>query len=461
MPQFERLLEKEKRTEWRGKYIEYRKLKDIIKASPQEFLNAFTVSVKRVSSFFEEKTKQLQNDYATLIRASSSSINNNNNNRVPLLIMEDEHFDNVSKEDMRNGLVDLYRETKKLENFGILNYTGCVKILKKYDKITKKELSKQLDLESYVFSPNSKTEHLCGLQKRIEQSFAFKFTNGNRQVARGMLLAKRTDSQWESQDWNVFSLGLRLGVMLLLMVWFFWDCFVDTRSNDVSSKDDWDTKVDRPLLLIKVTGAITLMWWLWCLNVYVWTQSRVHFMYILELQQTGMRTIQYRDIADSAITLTIGFLITLIVYFKVMRGEFFTERISKEVYVYLYCGFVLYHLVRLPKMLWITVYHCLVPVFPNHVRFRDTMMGDLLTSMVKVFVDLVTYVVPGVPLGIVAMLSAVPLLIRLIQNLVLFRVSGERWPYVGEQSARVLLFFYLFYDTHARTHTHSDTSETQ
>ena len=84
--------------------------------------------------------------------------------------------------------------------------------------------------------------------------------------------------------------------------------------------------------------------------------------YILELQQTGMRQIKYRDVADSAINLTIGFLITLIVYFKVMRGEFFTERIPKEVYVYLYCVFVLYHLFRLPKILWTTVYHCLVRV---------------------------------------------------------------------------------------------------
>ena len=164
----------------------------------------------------------------------------------------------------------------------------------------------------------------------------------------------------DKRNRRVFSLGLRLGVMILLSVWFVWDCFVDARSKDASSKDDWDTKIDRPLLLIKVTGATTLMWWLWCLNIYVWTQSRVHFMYILELQQTGMKQIKYRDVADTAITLTIGFMITLIVYFKVMRGEFFTERISKEVYVYLYCAFVLYHLLRLPKILWITVYHCLV-----------------------------------------------------------------------------------------------------
>ena len=60
------------------------------------------------------------------------------------------------------------------------------------------------------------------------------------------------------------------------------------------------------------------------------------------------------------------------------------------------------------------------------------MMGDLLTSLVKVFVDIVTYVGGNdVNLGIVAMLSAVPLLIRLIQNLVLFRYSGQRWPYLG------------------------------
>eukprot|EP00938_MAST-03A_sp_MAST-3A-sp1_P003971 g3971.t1 len=453
MPQFQLLLETERLSEWKEHYVAYKELKDVIKKSPSDFENEFASSVKNVSEFYEIKTDQLQNDFMTLLRASSSGYRRGN--RVPLL-EQDSSFDNVSKHDMRNALVDLYRETKKLENFGILNYTGCVKILKKFDKITKGNLSQRTNLQDFVFAPsNFSQSKLCALQNNIEQSFAFKFTNANREIARGMLLAKRSESRWESQDWRIFSLGLRLGVMILLGVWFIWDCFVDAKSTDASSKDDWDTKIDRPLLLIKVTGATTLMWWLWCLNIYVWTQSRVHFMfvvYILELQQTGMRQIKYRDVADSAINLTIGFLITLIVYFKVMRGEFFTERIPKEVYVYLHCVFVLYHLFRLPKILWTTVYHCLVPIFPSHVRFRDTMMGDLLTSLVKVFVDIVTYVGGNdVNLGIVAMLSAVPLLIRLIQNLVLFRYSGQRWPYLGNAvkyaAAEVVVMFGTFHAT--------------
>ena len=305
MPQFQLLLETERLSEWKEHYVAYKELKDVIKKSPSDFENEFASSVKNVSEFYEIKTDQLQNDFMTLLRASSSGYRRGN--RVPLL-EQDSSFDNVSKHDMRNALVDLYRETKKLENFGILNYTGCVKILKKFDKITKGNLSQRTNLQDFVFAPsNFSQSKLCALQNNIEQSFAFKFTNANREIARGMLLAKRSESRWESQDWyvgllylilkltrkythththththrRIFSLGLRLGVMILLGVWFIWDCFVDAKSTDASSKDDWDTKIDRPLLLIKVTGATTLMWWLWCLNIYVWTQSRVHFMFVL------------------------------------------------------------------------------------------------------------------------------------------------------------------------------------
>ena len=79
-------------------------------------------------------------------------------------------------------------------------------------------------------------------------------------------------------------------------------------------------------------------------------------------------------------------------------------------------------------------------------------MGDLLTSLVKVFVDLVTYIAGNdVNLGIVAMLSAVPLLIRLIQNLVLVRLSGERFPYLSNAlkyaAAEVVVMFGTFHAT--------------
>ena len=131
----------------------YKELKDVIKTSPNDFENAFDSSVKNVSEFYDIKTEQLQNDFMTLLRASSSG-RRRGGNRVPLL-EQDSSFDNVSKHDMRNALVDLYRETKKLENFGILNYTGCVKILKKFDKVTKGNLSQRTNMQGFVFAPSN------------------------------------------------------------------------------------------------------------------------------------------------------------------------------------------------------------------------------------------------------------------------------------------------------------------
>ena len=152
MPQFQLLLETERHSEWKAHYIAYKELKDVIKTRPEDFEVAFSSSTSRVSEFYENKTDQLQNDFMTLLRASSSG--RMRSNRVPLL-EQDSSFDNVSKHDMRNALVDLYRETKKLENFGILNYTGCVKILKKYDKVRNGQLSQQTHLKGFVLNLES------------------------------------------------------------------------------------------------------------------------------------------------------------------------------------------------------------------------------------------------------------------------------------------------------------------
>jgi len=350
------------------------------------------------------------------------------------------------REQFKKALIELYRQSKFLENFGILNYTACKKILKKWDKLAKVEglglLTLPLRPKVLQYSFASPTGEVGSLLKSIEHVFADNFTNQDHIEARVMLLARQTDA-WKKRDWRIFILGGRIGILLLLVCWFIWDCVFDSSETAAQEDGDWDTDRDHPLLLIKVTGCITLMYWLWGINVFAWTYARIHFMYILELQQTGLKPVRFTVVFNEAITLTIVFVFTTLLYFKVKRGDF-TDDVPEAVYPYICCGFLAWRLLQLPRIFWLTILHCITPFTPAHTRFRDTMMADVITSLVKVFADVAKFANVATIL-VTALISAFPLLVRLLQNLVLFRETGERWPYLPNATkyafAEIVVFF--------------------
>ncbi|KAI4380660.1 hypothetical protein MLD38_006827 [Melastoma candidum] len=107
--------------EWRDKFISYKDLKkrlNSIACDESEFVGLLEAEVEKFNSFFLEK----EEDYI-----------------IHLKILQERVASSPGEEDVirvRKEVVDFHGDMVLLENYSALNYTGLVKILKKYDKRT-------------------------------------------------------------------------------------------------------------------------------------------------------------------------------------------------------------------------------------------------------------------------------------------------------------------------------------
>jgi len=188
------------------------------------------------------------------------------------------------------------------------------------------------------------------------------------------------------RDWSLFSLGLRMGALLLLAFWVLWDCVVDTRLRPAKGEDAgfW---IDAVLPLYRATGFTILGFWLWCLNLWVWSRAHVSHLFLMHLHpRTSSPTLK---VFDGCISLTIVWLANFLVYFKMQRGDFPRFGLPNGVLPVAMCVFLAVLCCpwpfgwgspgkQWPKALWET----LCAPFAR-VTFLHVFVGDCLTSFVK------------------------------------------------------------------------------
>jgi SPX domain protein involved in polyphosphate accumulation len=100
---------------------------------------------------------------------------------------------------INRALVDQYRSAKLLHNFAILNYTGFVKIVKKYEKTLpdrKGRLKGALEPQN-LFNEGKAIDSLA---TKFEQYYANWFCEGDIRAAHAQMLPKRGD--FLEMDWS-------------------------------------------------------------------------------------------------------------------------------------------------------------------------------------------------------------------------------------------------------------------
>ena len=128
-----------------------------------------------------------------------------------------ERLDLVRKSDsIRRAITDNYRTAKLLHNYCIMNYTGFIKIAKKFDKTfpAHKGMFKGKNCD------DGRQAEL--LASKMEKIYANWFCDGNVKEAQAQLLSKRGDGLM--MDWTQLRLGYRLGMCSILALWVAWDC---------------------------------------------------------------------------------------------------------------------------------------------------------------------------------------------------------------------------------------------
>lgn len=367
---------------------------------------------------------------------------------------------------------DVYRTLQHLRNYAILNYTGLLKLAKKFDKQHLQELEEQHakwaepveelggsispslaftpkpllpgwteELSASNFVSSDTLDELCN---RLELAFANTFCDGSIQAARATLLVRK-----ERPNANLMiSLGMRIGFSAGLLLWLAWDISIDAVTMHLGNlhKRGGTMWLDTQLPLIRTGGAVVVLQYLWAICLFVWNRARINFEFMLDF---GPKVITSPTVAASVATRTfIFYLLCLLLFTKALIGEL-PHNVAPGYFlvamIILTVGSLIGQHGR--TLLTSVVGFLMAPSQP--VDFASVLLGDVLTSMVKPMQDFVysiCYVATGefrlsyssqglchdehslYHMVLVPLLCALPLWCRFMQCLRVAHDSQSRFP---------------------------------
>lgn len=313
-------------------------------------------------------------------------------------------------ESSKRAYADLYQKMCHLENFCILNLTAIIKILKKHDKqfpllsmqntLTGKSTLEILR-ENLAFSS---FKSLNVLLAELQMLYASVFCSGDSDIARAELLLKRDTAGVMSA--NTFFTGFQFGMCLLLVLWIVWDVVVDFFLNPKFGRESYLRchQADANMSLAKNTsiavrwfekdfpvyrGMASIIFWLWCwgISLYVWNHARINYLFMLELHPETTST--YKEVWNTASSLTLCLLASFIIHFKVVRCEF-TRTLPLGVYPFIPYVYLVYKMLfpwHIRKFAWGVAFQVVCSPFYK-VTFLMNFVGDVFTSLVKPITDL-------------------------------------------------------------------------
>jgi len=268
---------------------------------------------------------------------------------------------------IKRAMDDIYRTAKLLHNFSIMNYTGFVKIAKKFDKTFKdhKGLFKGNNCDD-----GKKAEVLAG---KMERLYANWFCDGDIREAQAQMLSKRGDGLM--MDWTQLRLGYRLGMCSILALWVAWDCVWGQLSRG-------EVSIGGRTAFPVFRGCFGLLaWhWFWGLSVYVWTRYRINYIYLFEFDPRNVDT--PIDIFNDAVDETLVFLICMLLYYKTESDDqLFPDLIPPGAYPMFLILYTIKCVIfpwKLRKPLWNSIRQVLLASFVSPTFFL-TYVGDVFT----------------------------------------------------------------------------------
>jgi hypothetical protein len=223
-------------------------------------------------------------------------------------------------ESIKRSLVYQYRIAKLLHNYAIMNITGFVKIVKKFDKTVPSEKGRFADaLESRNLLNDGKA--VDRLAEKYEQQYANWFCDGDIRAAKAQMLTKQGDGL--EMDWSQLQLGYRMGMCAVLALWVCWDCvwgLVAEGNSTIGARAAFP--------VFRACGGLLLLQWFWGCSVFVWTRYRVNYIYLFDLDPRNVST--PIDIFAQAVDNTLMFLVLMLLYYKVsaQRANFLSASCS-------------------------------------------------------------------------------------------------------------------------------------
>lgn len=295
----------------------------------------------------------------------------------------------TTQESLEYSLVELHRLLTYLHKFALLNYKGFIRILKKHDRVVSPSKSvvhnhrcHKKDLQRYAFAEAQQCHELL---HQVEQTFASFFCDGNRSLAMATLMTKKE----EFVDWAQIYIGMKIGSCIILIVWAVWDSLIVPTFKSAKERHIIPLAATRAYPVYRGIGCLLLLHWLIGVSLYVWRMARINYRYIFELDPRNTR--QVAQVFSDATNMTMAFLVNLLLYYKVVNGSFPEEILHRGYYPLMLALYTLYFYIlrnwsRQLGMLK-TVFEIMCSPFST-VTFFHIFVGNYLTSTIKVNQDL-------------------------------------------------------------------------
>jgi xenotropic and polytropic retrovirus receptor 1 len=329
-------------------------------AKREQIVVAVLTELTKVDAFFRIKEAQLSDRTKMAVQSANNAMHGPNN-----LIQSE--------------MVHVFRQVTMLQNFAKLNITACHNIWEKFLHASntfdpEKLIDRMVDHQYFTES-----ERTAELAADLVHSFAIHFEHGDRDRAKVRLFAHLTESAYSATD--TMRLHTKFGIVAVLALWsavFLLDHLYNKSVHDAFFP------------VFRGVGLLIVQMWLWGISIYYWTKYRVNFVYIFEFNPRTRLT--HQQIFEEAADLSIFFFISSLLY-----GHDLGLGASRVVFPLSLLVFTLLKLFaplqyfsywQSRKPLLNTLANIVIAPF-GRVRFMDFFVADILTSMVKVMVDLV------------------------------------------------------------------------
>lgn len=347
-------------------------------------------------------------------------------------------------------------------------------------------------LMSHKFFDTKEEEALLGVIRRNWSSLVF-HCGDHSQLADKQLASeyyhhhhqyggREDSSSISSKDKWVFL--LKGGGIAVLLLWAVSECF----SNESTERGEiWN---DQTFLIFMCFGDLLLLLFMWGVSINVWRVVGIDYIRLLELEETEIAQQKRPDsvIYDSTANLCIFFLSSFILFNKAVRGGYFAHsnlslaHAIPAMLVLFFTARMLYPFYTRRRWLFMLLRVLLAPCYS--IIFRDGYIGDLLTSLVRVFVPLVfsflyvlitayAWLSNDIALTearsdswwtesilykrfLVPFVTLLPLWLRLQQCLRRSVESGKRWPHVFNALKYASAIIVISYGTFQPTLRHNN-----
>ncbi|KAI1311892.1 hypothetical protein EDD11_003293 [Mortierella claussenii] len=223
----------------------------------------------------------------------------------------------VARTRIKAALYEFYRSLEMLKNYKVLNHTGFVKIMKKFDKTAGWKASKAFKSSKLHPTYFMSSVVLDDLSTETEDLFIEKFEKGHRR--RGMAKLRIPDPRSQSHHGTVARVGIYIGLAIPLLI------------QGIQSALSVDTQAEIPywssLLLVYAGLFLTILFsCLFGINMYVWAKSRINYKFIFEFDPRD--NLDYHEFFE----LPVFFMLVLCVAFYLNFGTTLTRHFMTTYY---------------------------------------------------------------------------------------------------------------------------------